>query len=230
MFSWTKKKEWKYDDLKTPIVDEEYLKLAKDSLDERLEWIKRMDFRKLSTSYDNVLLEEGDVPGSSITMVRASAILYNVSIEKLWKVAFSSSLEEKKEVFDDVIFHDKVKTINNDVHVAFSKYSAPTGIYPREFLSLRAHKQLDDGSHLIAVESINMEDYPFSDNFVRGVSMSGTLIIPLKNDEITGHSRIKIITVDHIEPKGWIPTFVINAFKNKAAERLHIIQKLYTSK
>lgn len=57
------------------------------------------------------------------------------------------------------------------------------------------------------MNSIDRDDIPVEDDFVRGIlKSSGFIIKPLDNDPTTGKPRCEITYLVQLNPMGWIPT------------------------
>jgi hypothetical protein len=149
-------------------------------------------------------------------------VFENVDINAVKRWYFDADLEEKRRVDDTLISHDILKRIGDNTVVTLSKYKTPFGVTNREFLAIRAVRTLTDGSTLIVVQSINSPDHPFTSGYVRGTCASATLIVATEDP-----NKHIITTVDHIEPKGWIPTMIVNQYKKKVAAKLEAIQRVY---
>jgi hypothetical protein len=67
---------------------------------------------------------------------------------------------------------------------------------------------------LIGIQSINDQSYPFDTNSVRGVSHSGILIEPFSE------TQLKVVSVDHLDPKGWVPSYMVNLYTSTAGDWL----------
>jgi len=173
---------------------------------------------------EGVVIHEKTLPDSSIQIIKAIGTLKGVDLEQLWRALYNAPLEEKKKISDDILSHKVLKEIDDNVHVSYTQYNASTGISGREFVQVRAHRKLEDGSHLLTVTSINYKDQPFGEGFVRGIVRSGSLYTP-----IPGTNNVSVVNVDHIDPKGWIPQVVVNAFKKKASQRILKLQRVYGS-
>lgn len=225
MFNWfsdNDNNEWRYDNLPTPESDDDYIRLAKKVIDNRMKWIKDKDNWELLINEDGITVHQRQVNGSPIHMIKATTILHNVDINNILNWLYKATLDEKRLIIDDVIDHEIVQNINNNIHVSRSRYSTPVGISNREFLALRVSHMRSDTTYLVGIQSINKKDIPFDNDYVRGISNCATLL------EDLGDNTVKITSIDHIDPKGWIPAFVINAYKRKAKERLEKIQKVFT--
>lgn len=225
-FSGSTEKLWKYDDLPTfTLNNEEGLKKeAENILETRYRWLKQGKTWTVFYDEDNILVEERPVRDSSITMIRATTVLKNVDIEKILNWVYKSTYEEKRVLSDDINSHNVEKVINENVRVGKSVYNGKMGVSNREFLTLRTYKKLDAKNYIVAIQSINVESIPFGEGVVRGSSNCGTFL------ELLDNGDVKIITVDHIDPRGWVPSFVVNAYKKKAVERLQKLQEHFKNK
>ena len=60
---------------------------------------------------------------------------------------------------------------------------------------------------MTVVNSIERDDIPVEEGFVRGMlKSSGFVIKPLDNDPVTGKPRCEITYLVQLNPMGWIPT------------------------
>ena len=224
---------WKYDELSTPITNEQYIDLANHAVEQRLSWLYGgiIDgwhaIHTIGNDNNNnnyVLIEELKLDTSKIDVVRASTVLENVNMDDVVRFYYDGDLNERQKVDPDIMYHNYVEKITDNILVFHSQYKTPFGVTKREFVAMRILTPLENGGFLITIHSINRQDIPFSKDFVRGVSNSSTLLLPQKD------GKIQITTVDHIDPKGWIPTMIINNYKKKAGNKLLQIQKVYQKK
>jgi len=218
--------EWKYDNLPTAATNDDVITIANSAMAQRIEWFNG----KYETGWapffenQNIKIEQLQLVGSDIHVVRCTATLKNVDINNIVKYFYNAELAEKKVVDPDIKYHKVVKQIDENIHISHSQYDTPFPISNREFVAIRNVQQVDN-MFVISIQSINYNDVPFTKGFVRGSSNCGTLLMPIE-----GSTDVKIITVDHIDPKGWIPTAVINKYKMKTATRIERIQNAYQKK
>jgi len=209
------KTNYKYDELPTPATIEEFVEIANNATAQRLIWLYggfHEGWKIIHANNDHehtndgkyLFIEELKVLSSKIDIVKASSILENVDINDIIRFYYNCDLTEKQKVDPDIMRHDHLQTITDNIQIYHSQYKTPFGITNREFVAMRILTPLDNGGFLITIHSINRQDVPFNNNFVRGISNSGTLLIP-KPD-----GKIQITTVDHIDPKGWIPSMIVN--------------------
>ena len=228
MFDWfiNNSNKWKYQELDTPIKDEDYHKIAEDTYEQIMNWTSD-DKKGWKNIFDqnDVLMEEYDIPNSNINLLRTTLVLQNVDIKKLSQI--SHNIEEKyiKQIYSDVISHEIIKEISGDLHICHTKFKTPTGVSNRDMVAIRYRKELNNNKVIHISKSINCENIHFSNNFIRMCYMSSLLLEPINNDD--GSMNVKVISVDHIDPKGWIPKIIMNIIKVKIGKKLTNIKKLY---
>ncbi len=158
--------------------------------------------------------------GSSIKVLRCTKYFDNVNglnkFDQFVDQLFDSSFETRKKICEDLIENIVIDEIDENNQVVLSKFKAPGKFTPREFLVLKSRMICDDGSHLIIFCSINRKRTPFSEGYIRGVGNTGILVTPLYDQ-----NKIKVTKVDHIDPRGKVPSFVLNTLKKKSVENLN---------
>jgi hypothetical protein len=218
------KRNWLYNELPTPQSEKECLEIIKHNNHKILNWLSE-DNWSLIEKRKNVILESKEEEDSDVNIVRGNSIVKNINIEKLAKVFFSPTFEERKILYDELLLNNIIEfNDNHSFNITHSQFDAPMGIKGREFVTIKSCKKLENGGYLISTNSINYKDIPFSKKFIRGINKSGVLLNPIL---INGKQAINIITVDHIDPKGWIPPIVTNLFKSKIMDRLEHMNELY---
>jgi hypothetical protein len=118
-----------------------------------------------------------------------------------------------RKYWDDMFLGGTYKIeLTPTVRVCNYKFSAPWPVTARDFVIIAGEKITDDGAFVTVVNSIERDDIPVDDSFVRGVlKSSGFVIRPLENDPVTGKPRCEITYLVQLNPMGWIPTIVVNA-------------------
>lgn len=218
---------WSYEELETPISKEEYLKVGDNAERTILEWIYSDDYT-LIRNENNVLLEQKPIIGSKISAAKATGVVSNIEFNRLVDILFTNDVDKRRELYDDLLENEVVKVIDDNNVVINSKFQAPSGIAPREFVALKRRTYFDDGSCMITMYSINNKDNPFNEEYVRGVCRTGILLSPLVGEDgkiLDG--MINVIKLDHIDPKGWVPSMVINMYAGKVADKIVKMQELY---
>jgi START domain len=207
------KGEWEYSDLPTPVKKEEYEAVASDALADRrvLMSEKGWDTVKNTGDPDDVIVEKKDIDDSGVAAVRVTGFVKLTEGRTLRDLAhqlFSPTKEFQCRLYESVIEYKRLKKVTTSISVGRTVGEA-TGISNREFVALRTIEQSGDG-YLIAIQSINDADYPFDSNCVRGTFRVGYELTPV-TDNI-----VQIRSVEHVNPKGWVPGMIINTFISAA--------------
>lgn len=218
----TNDKTWKYDYIPTPVTTSEYEELVKSSVPRCLSWLNSPDW-KFESNKNEVMLKKKKFAGSEIIGIMATIYIKNANLADILRFSYSPTMDEKRFLHNEVLQYETIGTINNNAHVSYSLYGMPTGIANRDFLVIRCLNKLDDGSHLITVSSINNSTVPFSPKLVRGVSNCCAHIVQNQN-------MIKITTIYHVDPKGFIPAVFVNMYTGRVGEELVKIRNLFQNK
>mmetsp|Transcript_32165 Transcript_32165/g.54975 ORF Transcript_32165/g.54975 Transcript_32165/m.54975 type:complete len:231 (-) Transcript_32165:57-749(-) len=227
MFSWgkqaNKEPEWAYEDLPSPETTQDMMKVIEDEKHTRLAWINGIDGWSHFANHEGIDIDQLQLPNSPIHVVRAVGVLKNVDVHKMFESFANGGLEERQKVSPDILQHEVIEKVNGDetTYLSYSRFKTPMGISNRDFLTLRSQLHLDDGSTLIVSQSVNSKKKPFDSATVRGVTRNARLFEPISDTEC------KVTLVDHVDPKGHVPAFVINLFKKKAAEAIVKLQNIY---
>jgi len=142
--------------------------------------------------------------------------------KKVFEMAFSTEHSEVKRYDPDTLSIKVVHEVSSDIKIYQSTHSTPFPVTSREFLALRCRKVASDGTCYVWGASINRKDILQLSGHVRGViAVSGWIIEPVKDDPNSSMVR----RVFKVDPKGSIPTMVVNMFKTKAGLQLVAIRK-----
>lgn len=214
--------QWKYENLPTPLVTSDYNSLVEKIEKARLRILNSTSWKSIKNE-GGVSIEEAKVEGSNIDAVRVVGFIDDVDFMKAVQLLFNPSYDERVKFQDTLLENTVVKVINSNAFVGKSVYKAPTGVSNREFVYFKTKKKIDDNRYLICTQSINFEDAPFGSGVTRG-SCANVIEITKLSD-----TRIKISSVDHVDPRGWVPALMINSYKLKAADWIHQLQSNYSS-
>jgi hypothetical protein len=201
--------------LQTPITFAEFRKAGESFLAEMKRLLLSTDWNR-ETETAGTTLESRSMPNSNVQMIRYTRTFDDVGkfhdfVEEL----YDSSLEKKQEIYVDMLENKMLHHVDDNNHVVLSQFKAPFPTTNREFVMLKSRDVLDDGSHLITSRSINFAEVPFSSGFVRGAGKTGMLITPLHTED-----KIRVTKIDYVNPKGWIPSFILNWVKGKSIENI----------
>ena len=206
---------WKENDIPTPSnknSNEDYKLLAKRALSNGLSDIYSSNWTKVCIK-DDVTIEEKIIPNSNINLIRTIKVIRNIDFSLIVKHLYSPTYQERKILYTDLIDYKIIENIDDNIHVSYSKFKMPFGVTDRDFLTVRAIHELDDGNCIIVIRSINRKDILYDPNAVRGISDIDIHCQVVDNGII-------VVMVNRIDPKGWLPYAVINKFKKNAGDPL----------
>lgn len=212
-----------YEELPTPKTETEILTVVEEAIACRLNWIhgdESNGWKNIGTE-GGALLEQLNLPNTTIKVIRASKTLNNVDVTKIIHALKESDLHARKRIYDELMTYQIVNEVNNQVHIGYSQYATPSITSNRDFVAIQAHKEFEDGSHIVVVQSINHEGVVTNKGFVRGISNCGIFLKPL------GPKKIQVISVEYVDPKGSVPSFLLNVYKKKAGQRLNNVESLF---
>eukprot|EP00339_Tiarina_fusa_P015843 CAMPEP_0117023768 /NCGR_PEP_ID=MMETSP0472-20121206/17710_1 /TAXON_ID=693140 ORGANISM="Tiarina fusus, Strain LIS" /NCGR_SAMPLE_ID=MMETSP0472 /ASSEMBLY_ACC=CAM_ASM_000603 /LENGTH=205 /DNA_ID=CAMNT_0004729991 /DNA_START=70 /DNA_END=687 /DNA_ORIENTATION=- len=119
---------------------------------------------------------------------------------------------ESRKSWDELFIEGNVVRELDDAHqIIHFKFKSPSMMVTnRDFVMARAVKRNDDGVILSNHVSVVVDDCPDAKGFVRGdVFASGYWIKP------NGDGTSTVAYVVQIDPKGWIPTAIVNVVAKK---------------
>ena len=210
---------WSYVELQTPKTVDEIQKTSRYFLDKMKRLLLSVGWNKESNT-NGTTMESRSISNSNVLMTRCTRTFDGVAkFDDFTDELFDSSLEKKQKIYVDMLENKVLQDIDDNNHIVLSRFKAPFPTSRREFVMLKSREVLEDGSHLITSCSINYEGTPFSTGFVRGAAMTGMLVTPLLDE-----NKIKVVKIDYVDPKGWIPAFVLNWVKGKSIENINKMQ------
>lgn len=211
-----------YEELPTPSNHKDLLVLRDEVFNQRMEWIKppTTDKWKHLKTKKGFVLEELKLDTCKFPVLKGTGILQNVDINYLEHLAFDATLKEKQKITEDLLEHKIVTQVDNDTIVYKDTFDVPIGFDKREFLILRCKHRLDNGGVLVTIQSINCEDEDCAKKCVRGTSNCAIYLEPV------GDKEVKLINVNHINPKGSVSSMMVKLFKKRSLDTLFHIQNV----
>lgn len=139
--------------------------------------------------------------------------------EKLSDFFLNASLETRKKVTPNLSKYKIVKEFDPDTHLLHYVYKAPFPVRSRDFCLKRFVHRHGDNILMCGISVID-DDLPPLKKYVRGeITMSGYFFEGISDEET------KITSIVYIDPKGWIPGFVVRASKNgEFAELVNLVE------
>lgn len=158
-------------------------------------------------------LTSKSLEGSPADISRATAVM-DIPIDKLLAEVSSTDGARFMSQEDDLLDWKVTSTIDEHNVVVYSGHKVQFPVTNRELCYLRTIHKMEGGKVLVCGTSINDANVPNVDGRVRAVVLACWYFEP----EESGKTRItRCIQLD---PKGSVPTFLINAHKEKAAKSL----------
>jgi len=157
---------------------------------------------------DGITIHSKDHPDDPVRCFRGKGIIpATAEVLRLHLVQV-----DLRKYWDDMFLGGTYKIeLTPTVRVCNYKFSAPWPVASRDFVIIAGEKITDDGLFVTVVNSIERDDIPVEEGFVRGMlKSSGFVIKPLDNDPVTGKPRCEITYLVQLNPMGWIPTIVVN--------------------
>jgi len=204
---------WEIEGLSAPKSKKEYAKLAKQVLADRCVKLASNGWEIVQEAKecDDITIEKKELPGSGVAAVRVTGFAKmenGKTIDDLANDMFNPSEKFQKRLYESVTSYKRIKKISSSIVVGRT-IGSTSGISDREFIAMRTIEKNDDG-YLIALQSINDEEFPHDPNCVRGTFCNGMQLTPLSD------TIIQITSYEHIDPRGWVPGMVINSFISSA--------------
>lgn len=139
--------------------------------------------------------------------------------EKILDFFVNASLENRKKVTPNLSKYKIVKDIDSDIHLLHYVYKAPFPVKSRDFCLKRFIYRIDKNILICAISTID-DALPPLKKYIRG-----EIIISGYYFETISDKETKITSIIHIDPKGWIPNFVVKASKNgELAELINLAE------
>mmetsp|Transcript_391 Transcript_391/g.500 ORF Transcript_391/g.500 Transcript_391/m.500 type:complete len:238 (+) Transcript_391:36-749(+) len=162
---------------------------------------------------------------SSVNMFKLTRPMEDIKPETLYDVLHDHNY---RKVWDENMLSGIViEQMNKTNEVGYYAAKSPGPISNRDFVNQRCWRALPDkGEWLIINWSVKHHEYPEQKGFVRAISI-------LSGYYITKHSSggTFFTYVTQTDPKGWIPSWVVNSvtgkFAPRVADTLHEVAQKY---
>lgn len=142
------------------------------------------------------------------------------SPEELLDFFLSASISTRKKITPNLSKYEIVKEFVPDIHLLHYVYKAPFPVKSRDFC-LKRFIHRNDSNILICGVSIVDEDLPPLRKYIRGeIIMSGFYFEGIDEGET------RVTSLVYVDPKGWIPSFVVKASKNGELAELKNLAKI----
>lgn len=173
-----------YDDIPTPVTEEDYKQMFEKLREEVREWEKGEEgWNPVEIPYDDITLyEKSTGDNSGVFWMKAVGIVQNCTPNDLFEINWELDLN-KRSVWDKELLELKlVKKVVDNVEVTHSRVTTPVGVSNREFVDARTYFNESDGTLTFLTSSIN-SDILQTSGTIRATSQSGMILRPVKGQK-----------------------------------------------
>ena len=189
------------------LSNQDYVQLAESSLDKLQQICSSDDGWTFVKEKDGVAIHSRYQEDNSIIMMRGSTTM-PASADAVLKATEDYNA---RTIWDELFISGKiVHKIDDDHQIIHFSFKSPSMlVYNRDFVLSKAVVRRD-GVILANHVSTTHPDAPEQKGFVRGeIYATGYYIIPVSDNES------KCVYVIQLDPKGWVPTKVVNMIATK---------------
>jgi hypothetical protein len=136
--------------------------------------------------------------------------MVNAPAKAIFNACFFTTKEAAQKTDEELLEWKVVKSINDNTVVLYTGHSTPIGVTNRETLVVRGWDE-ENGTIYIYSVSVNDPEVPSVDGRVRSVVHVGGWII----EPVEDGSKCNVTRVFQLDPKGSIPSFVVNMYIGK---------------
>jgi len=207
-----------FPEIPSPVTKEDFEKVSQNMEKEIIDHVSNIESYTFVQETEGVKVYEKIQPDSAVHLIIVVGSI-DISAKQLAEGLWNPNLEKRQKWDNDLIEFQIKEEIADHLHIMYQVYSAPTPVAPREVVALRAFKE-KDGAYTVWGGSINYASVKGFSNYVRAVAkVSGWMIQP------EGANKAKVFHLVQVDPKGWIPPFVVNSTKTKPALRIIGLRK-----
>eukprot|EP00029_Vermamoeba_vermiformis_P001275 TRINITY_DN11446_c0_g1_i1.p1 TRINITY_DN11446_c0_g1~~TRINITY_DN11446_c0_g1_i1.p1 ORF type:complete len:231 (-),score=50.06 TRINITY_DN11446_c0_g1_i1:28-720(-) len=221
MFGWGSKPEVPiYPELESPQTPEEFKALTEKKMKFVMdELASDSGWTEVSYNVDGhkeVKILSKPMAGESINLVKSFGPV-NGSPEKCFSF-YLGDLKNRQSVEQDLMEFKELQRIDENTTIEYSAFKSPSfPVSDREFTYVRHTVKNFDGKGgiVILMYSINYKDQPVIEKRVRGsLVVTGLVMQGVEGDA----NKTQFTRIFQLDPKGSIPTFVVNAVAKKAGD------------
>lgn len=166
---------------------------------------------------EGIDLKTKEIAGSPANIARAEAVV-EIPVEALVKEIAGTDGAHFRAQEEELLDWKVVKTVDETNHVIYSGHKTPFPVTDRELCYLRTQHKLDGGAVLMVGVSINDKDVPTAEGRVRAVVLACWLFKPQED------GKTHVTRCIQLDPKGSVPSFLINAQQAKAAIAINVLK------
>jgi len=216
--------EQKTVEIPAPKSKEDYQALYESSLKILKDHVSSVEgWTKANTQEGFDLFEKVEEGKESLHLVKTQGIL-KVSLEKAYALVSDTSMESRKRWDTELLYYNVVETITDNILLTHVGFNTPFPVTCRDFCAIRCTTEEDGVRYIWGCSIINSavpEDT--TGKFVRGmIIVSGFVFKPVDGEP----DQCLIANVNQVDPKGWIPAWVVNLGKGKTLARMTGMKKI----
>jgi hypothetical protein len=218
-----------YPELPSPRTKEDFERLADDCFEQlmRLEkegpeagWTS-IDFQA-TNGEEEVRIWDKTVSGSPVNCVKTQGVI-PCSPMNLFKVMCEEDLAKRQEYEKECSCYEIVREVTPEIAITRARYKAPFPVTSREVVAFRARRRLPGGGYVSFGKSINYDECLTDSSHVRAaLHLVGAICRPIPGEP----NRCMLTRIAQLDPKGNIPTMVVNATKKKSGTSVILLRKV----
>jgi len=220
-----------YPECPSPTTKEDYIALSEQKLKELKELVSSEDWNPIpftegdENTTSDIRLWDKETPDQPINCVKVSGTV-PASPKEVLELCRTTDISIINKWDSDLLTMTSVEDIAENIKLIHSTYRAIYPVWPREFVAIRSWVEESNGVCYSWGTSINHSRFPEPKDHVRGVLLvSGWIIEP-----VPGEPGKSVCTrLVRLDPKGYIPSWILNIFKNKSGLILIAIRNYLTS-
>jgi hypothetical protein len=164
---------------------------------------------------EDITIQERTLPDNNVGSTKVTGTI-GCSPQALYNKLSKYDLEWAQQFDTDLVEFTRLLTVGEDVALVLFRSKAPYPVTPREFVLVRGRKEMH-GTYYIYSMSVNYEKAAYDANFVRGVVPHNAFILrPVQGNP----HQTRMTRITAIDPKGSVPSFVVNMMKTKSGDYL----------
>jgi len=235
LFGSSAPKEIIYDELPSPQTPEDYKKVVADAKEKVMslfnsdgpQW-SEVDTSVFPADHGVTIHSTTDTStGSAVECVRASKV-FKLPPKTVFELVSNHDLATRRTWDPEVLDFKFLRELQDAIGVVYALHNAPFPVSKRDFVLATTHfGPQADGKYLAYSTSINYPGIQQDSSIVRGVIfVSAWIVEPVAGDA----NSCKVTRIIHVDVKGMIPTFIINANKANPGKVLLAVEKVLLEK
>jgi hypothetical protein len=128
----------------------------------------------------------------------------------------------QKAKFDSMFLEGRtLHEFSENLKISYQQFKAPWPVSNRDFVFAVGERRLDDGAFVIVGKSIELATFPAQSGVVRADMDFGGYVLRPK-----GEAKTQMSYLFHIDPRGSVPTMVVNYTQTEQTQVVHRIRVL----